>query len=445
MSIPALRTIIADPASMSRKLPILLLSAVFLPNVASANPVSVEPLAGAPYSAWAKIPPHATKAFTGTYTGEGVDLTSQAADALGKLEDDLIAAGLAMEDVINVRGYLKVDPEDPASMSRAMTSWNDAFVPAFSGRVYPPTRTTLGVDALIEPDALVAVEAVVAVDAPPAGLAGTAANPRLSRIEGVHETIALVHSFTPIAFTSGNLADPLEPDGTDFGTMAQQTKSTLEKLEAILATWGLTPFDVVYVRAMLSPRVGSDYIDFGGYSTAYELFWRERGVEEPPVGVFAAPGFNATGRHIEIEFYAAFPDAATHLFSGEYAGVRSRREGSETSFLNRSVVTARDATLVWFAGVIGPGREDHEGQGVDALMNLRERMDAAGIDFPDIVQLRAYLDLEEFRPDFGSWNRAYLRFFHLPSLNAKKPVRTAFPVTLLPGPSLLEIEAIGAY
>lgn len=411
----------------------------------------IQPLDGAPYSASATLPPSVVKVFTGTYTGEGPDRQTQASQAFARMEDDLIAAGLSMRDVVNVRGYLKVMTAAEAETALAMEQWNAAFEAAFADNVHPPTRTTLGVAELEGQDAQVAVEAVVAIAAdswdPSMASLG---NPRWQRTLDGHAPLAIVAPYTPLVMTSGVLADPLSEGGSDFGDMGEQTRSVLGKLETALRHWGLGPQDVVYVRALLSPRkarYGNRLMptDFSGYRDAAAAFWGAHGLDEPPTAVLSAPGFSAINRHVEIEFYAAFPDAARALFrpASDTDLRRDRREGAEDAFLSRSVAIARDASLVWLSGAVDSSRPGHEGQGMETLLNLQERLATLELGMEDVVALRAYFQIENsFGADFQAWNQAYKRFFDHPKLNAEKPARTAFPVTAIPGAGVLEVEVI---
>ncbi|MEM9025823.1 MAG: RidA family protein, partial [Verrucomicrobiota bacterium] len=322
--------------------------------------------------------------------------------------------------------------------------------PAFAENTVTPTRTTFGVTTLEDPDALIAVEAVLAIDSDISGnLVEHPANPRVMHPKGSFK-LSYVKPFTAMALTSGILASA-DSDGS-MGSMARQTSNALEKLETALGSWGLSAADVVYIRALLSPPLSEDpeeepEVDVAGYQEAFSEFWNAQHLPAPPTSFLAAPGFNTSGRLVEIEFYAAFPDGATAQFATSEDAEASplfRREGSPTSFLNRSAIIARDATMVWFAGVIDQDRNNIHGQAVESLLNLQERMITAGVSFPNIVQLRAYLQIENgFRTDFGDWNTAYKRFFNAPSVNPEKPIRTAFPVKSIPGSAVIEIEAIG--
>lgn len=420
-------------------------------SISWAQFADIEPLPGAPYSSSATVPPTLSKVFTGTYTGSGTGREAQARDALAQMKDDFDKTGIGMDAVINVRGYLKVLSTDLEENATAMAEWNAAFNDAFGDNTLPPTRTTFGVYELADPEAVIAIEAVAAVPAQ-SGVEGVPfnANPKALTLETEHQPVSMTAPFSSMVLTSGILADPVSDEPRAFGDMAQQTTSALKKLEAALRHWGLTPQDVVYVRSLLSPEVIEDVtepvpVDFAGYQEAFDAYWASNFRDSPPTAEFAAPGFNSTGRIVEIEFYAVFPDSASHTFAGDDSlSYLHRREGSETSFLNRSAAIARDASMVWFAGVIDQTRDHIHSQAVNALLTLEERMMNAGVSFENIVQLRAYLQIENgFRTDFNDWNTAYKRFFNAPSVNPEKPIRTAFPVISIPGTAVIELEAIG--
>lgn len=403
-----------------------------------AQHVNYLPNVDRPYSAAATIAPEAVKVFTGTYTAAGQTLEAQANAAFAQLAADLKSAGASLEDVVNVRGYLRIEPGD-SQMEAVMGEWNRAFAKHFGGRAVPPTRTTVGVTTLEVGTAKVAFDAVVALPASAWPLKGT---PRLanSRIVDVSPRLSAVQPFSSLVLTSGVLADS-PPAGT-VPQMAAQTTAALGQLVNSMAKWEASPRDVVFVRALLSPALppegeAAPPVDVAGFQEAWKAFWAARRMTPPPVSVSAAPGFNNSGRVVEIEFYAALPGAGGFSSTIE-------RDGAETAILSRSTRIGREAALTWFSGVVDTTRADHHGQGTSALLTLTEKMAAAKVKPENIVQLRAYLEIiNGFGPDFAAWNQAYGRFFNHPKLNDIRPVRTAFPVLATPGASLLEIELIG--
>ncbi|MEE3108714.1 MAG: Rid family hydrolase, partial [Pseudomonadota bacterium] len=161
----------------------------------------------------------------------------------------------------------------------------------------------------------------------------------------------------------------------------------------------------------------------------------------------AAPGFNSSNRIIEIEAYAAYPDARGahgHAAStGENANLLAH--GDPKSFLADSMSVARHASLTLVSGSIAkagvPREAGMEAQARSALETLGERLASQGLSFEDVVQLRAYLNVgDDFSGQFQAWNRAYGAFFNNEA-NPHRPVRTALPVVALPGQALIEIEA----
>lgn len=427
---------------MLKCLPLSLLSAISLTPTLSAQP-KIVPLEGALYSASATIHPESVKIFTHSYEASGESIEEQASAIFTQLENELKAVGLDLSYIANVRGAL-LAPAD-GDLRAAMSEWNNAFSAAFKGIELTPTRTTVGTAALSDEPSLLAVDFVIAAPEVLDGGTPLVANPRIQAMPAGWRTVA---PFTPMLFTSGTLADAVAAGSSDYGSMEDQTINTLEKLSDVLAFWGLTPADVVYTRALLSPPLSSEeepepMIDWPGYAAGWDAFWNSTRAPAPPVSTFSGPGFNTTGRLIEIEVYAAFPDAMGPFRRPEAAGP-ILREGSDTSFLSRSTAVSRSSSLTWFAGVVDNTRNDHEGQGLNALLTLGDRMKAAKVDFGNIIQLRAYLNIQEsFRPEFASWNRAYGRFFNHTEMNPAKPVRTAFPVEALPGNWLIEIELLG--
>lgn len=408
----------------------------------------VQPLESAPYSSSATVSPEASLGFSGTYAGEGDTLAEQADAAFAKISDDLEAIGLGPRDIINVRGYLKSIKGEP--MDDLMQTWSESFSRFFATSGDPPTRTTVGVAALQNEGDLLAIDCVIAADhASLRRMEASSANDRiwLAKRSDV-SSIRFAKPYSSLLFSSGMLADATMAGGDDYGTVEQQTLSVFAKFKEALREWGLVSEDIVFVRALLSPdrETEGSAADFEGFATAWNAVWKGDLNAAPALSISAAPGFNVTGRLVEIEVYAVFPEAAGPFVGGGLDSYPIVRKGSETSFLSSTAAIARDASLVWFSGAVDRSRRDINGQAVESLLTLQERMDVVGMDFESVFQLRAYLNIQDsFRVEFGKWNQAYRRFFDHSKLNATKPVRTAFPIENLPGDALIEIELIGAY
>lgn len=426
------------------------LSIASLCSLATARPVhELIHTDDKPYSDSVTVFPDAAIGFTASFEGEGNDLSSQANNALGQLQDTLAQAGLNRTHVANVRAYLKTAKDD--DMSEAMSAWNQAFTNFFAENENPPTRTTIGSAALQDPDALIAIDAIIA--APSIELENTLPTPANNRVATVTDVqLRIVSPFSSLLITSGVLADPLQSGGREFGDTQQQTVSALEKLESTLLSWGLSVEDLAFTRILLSPSTdeeGNQMLDTTGFSEGWNSFWEPKRSTPPPHSFFSGPGFSNSGRLIEIEFYAVFPDAAGPFARvpqhGEASPSPIIRTGNPESFLSSSVAIARDAKKIWFSGAISRDRNGLHGQAAESLLTLHERMEAIGIDFSDTAQLRAYLNFSgPFGPNFSNWNTAYRRFFDHDKINPEKPVRTAFPIENLPDPLLIEIEILAA-
>ncbi len=420
-------------------------STYFLPLLLAAeSPFQAALSEGAPFSPTIKVHPEAVFVFSKSYTGKGRDLNSQAVDALGSLRSDVENAGLSLDAVVNVRGYLKSVKGE--SMAGAFQEWNQAFTQNFSE--HQPTRTTIGVSDLPSSEERIALDAILAVNAADIHNFNTLSNSRLLAHSGSTSSLRAVKANSALLITAGILGDPSKKENVDGGEMRFQAASAFQKLSDELAKWGLTIEDLAFVRALLSPdrREGSEApVDFEGFNAAWAELWD--GVSKtpsPPLSVSAAPGYGGGGRLIEVEFYAAFPKPKNPFANGA-SETLAIRKGAERSLLSSSVAIHEDAYLTWFSGALDVSRRDMYTQSVETLLNLEERATDAGVGFRDVVQLRAYLNLEpESRGEIGGWNRAYRRFFDHPKLNPEKPVRTAFPVEMLAGGARVEVEILTA-
>jgi enamine deaminase RidA (YjgF/YER057c/UK114 family) len=395
----------------------------------------------------------------------------QALSALNRHRETLADHGLTPEDVIYVRAYLVRDGNRGDAFDWA--GWNRAFTEFFGRYAAPgapphkPARTSIGITRLGNPDYLIEIEVVAAYpDGRGPWLGGTPAiahapNPNLAVYGNPNSRISTAIAPAPDAplyFTSGMLADPLDADAP-FGDRAQrgdmeyQGTSALSKLEANLKSVGLTMRDVYFLRAMIFPDPLADgAVDFAGWNRAYSKFFgTPENPHKPARTTMSAPGFNAFNALIEIEVYAAFPDARGQHTAYDLTSQNPNliANGDPDSFLSAGMAVARHSGLTFLSGSIGdtgslPADADMRDHALSALETMGERLAAAGLGFEDVIQLRAYLNVgDDFRGNFGLWNQAYGQYFNNDD-NPHKPVRTALPVVELPGGSLIEIEAIAA-
>ena len=87
------------------------------------------------------------------------DTKTQAAGILKTMETQLAAQGLTMKDVVYIRAYLVGDPALEGKLDTV--GWNAAYREVF-GTAANPTKTarsTVGVQALVNPDWLIEIEA----------------------------------------------------------------------------------------------------------------------------------------------------------------------------------------------------------------------------------------------------------------------------------------------
>lgn len=88
------------------------------------------------------------------------DTKTQALSALAAIEERLKARGLSMKDVVFLRCYLVGDKHNGGTVD--YTGWNAAYGQYFNNATNPtkPTRTTLAIAGLGNPDLLVEIEAI---------------------------------------------------------------------------------------------------------------------------------------------------------------------------------------------------------------------------------------------------------------------------------------------
>jgi enamine deaminase RidA (YjgF/YER057c/UK114 family) len=107
-------------------------------------------------------------------------------------------------------------------------------------------------------------------------------------------------------YVSGQLADPLQPGGSDYGNTQTQALSVLKKIEGILAKQGLGMKDVVKMTVFLAgdPANGGK-LDFAGLQASYTQFF---GTKEQPMkparSAMQVAALVRVGALVEIEVIA---------------------------------------------------------------------------------------------------------------------------------------------
>jgi enamine deaminase RidA (YjgF/YER057c/UK114 family) len=109
-------------------------------------------------------------------------------------------------------------------------------------------------------------------------------------------------------------------------------------------------------------------------------------------------------------------------------------------------VAVKPNTSLYFSSAVAPAVGGNvRTQALSALGILKERLSAAGLDFKDVVFLRAYVVPGTGGAiDWAGWTAAYQTYFNNPQ-QPHKPARTTLAVDALPDPSAkIEIDLIAA-
>jgi enamine deaminase RidA (YjgF/YER057c/UK114 family) len=260
-------------------------------------------------------------------------------------------------------------------------------------------------------------------------------------------------------WTSGNNPAVINKDApiTSYdnrGDMHTQAHNTLAQLKENLATVGLTLADVVYVRAFLGPdwNMGGKF-DFDGWNKAYGEFFNNPDQPHKPARVtvttptFAANAGGHPNTMIEVEFVAAFPKAPS-LFDGPAVETRALRQyGAPTANVASGVAVKPHSAFYVSGGALPSIGGDMKTQALSALESLKSRLAEAGMNFRDVVFMRAYLVPDaDGTVDRDGWNAAYTTFFNNPE-QPHKPARVTIPVYSLPKSEskiAIDIIAVGS-
>ena len=420
----------------------VLLCAAFALAGSEAAAQVAHPLPDAVYSAGVSSPAGATLAVVGGVLGRGGDVESAAEDALRQVESRLREVGLGKQHVLRVRAALAPGSGDGAEF----TAWNEAWTDFFDAG-HLPARTTVGSSGV--PDgALITLDAV-AVFPPDAGyparVSGARETPNVNvRFAGpAQNPTAIVSTRSGLFLSSGVL--PSRDGIEDPSSMQDHMRSSMNGLTSSLADHGLQWHDAFFVRSLPTPQPDRSSPDLAAWLPVYETLGEMTAGHPPAYTLWAAPGFGASGRFVEIEVWAALP--APHAV---FATLDSERpnpllvmSGSERSAIASGALIAPNAELVWISGVVAPAGTAPQDEAAAALTLMKERLTAMGVSMADVAELRVYRvapgeDGDELS---GPWNDAYGAEFNNQA-NPHKPVRTNYLVESLPGGRHVEVEAI---
>jgi enamine deaminase RidA (YjgF/YER057c/UK114 family) len=276
----------------------------------------------------------------------------------------------------------------------------------------------------------------------------------------VYATGAKVAAGAPLYFSAGMTAGEGAP-----ASMKAQALLTLKKLGEGLATAGMKPSDVLFVRAYLAP--GPDgKVDFTGWNDAWaETFGNVGNPIKPARTTVAVPLLGRPSTLIEVEYVAsAAPTDELFMSSDKLALPVSnpmlKPYGTKEGRIYSGMGVKPGAGYYWTAGTLSaPAKADAPAtsperfgdmkfQATSTLKRLQDNLAAVGLSFKDVIFLRAFLapnKMGDGQYDYAGWNNAYDQFFNNPA-NPHKPARATVTTPSFGGPGAqIEVEVLTAF
>lgn len=392
------------------------------------------------------------------------DTYQQTRALMTQLSEDLREVGLSLRDVVAVRANLVAEPE------LDMAGWNRAFGEFFGNATNPnkPARTTIGISRLFIPDYRAEVEFIAAV---PPGRGPFAEGSRFAWLyDRLHRsntnervrsygrptwalsTGKVIEAGTALYFQSAMIPDPMMPRMLQMplrmrlfkGDVETQSKSIFHKQVAALKDAGLTPADAFFSRNILSPDPkDGGYLDFGGFNDAYhEVYDIRDNPNRLARTIMSAPGFSKQGQLVQIETYAAYPqaDAAKKFAKEDGTKVPLLAFGLDEPKATAAsgVAVSPEAALTFISGIIAPERGEMKEEAEGVFATAKERLDEIGADFDNVVQVRAYV--VDGVVGASTFESVYLDTFS----GEHKPALTILPVVALAADAKAEVEFLAA-
>ncbi len=276
----------------------------------------------------------------------------------------------------------------------------------------------------------------------------------------VYATGAKVAAGSPLYFSAGMTAGEGAP-----ASMKAQALLTLKKLGDSLATAGIKPSEVLFVRAYLAP--GADgKVDFAGWNEAWaETFGNASNPVKPARTTVAVPLLGRPSTLIEVEYVAATA-SSDGLFMGSdklglpVANPMLKPYGTKEGRIYSGMGIKAGAGYYWSAGTLSalakadaPANSaerfgDMKFQATSTLKRLQDNLATVGLGLQDVIFLRAFLapnKLGDGQYDYAGWNAAYDDFFNNPA-NPHKPARTTLTTPSFGGPGAqIEVEVLTAF
>jgi reactive intermediate/imine deaminase len=332
---------------------------------------------------------------------EGIE--AQMRQAMANQEAVLKAAGMDFSRVVSVNVYL--------SDARHFQGMNDVYRTYFPKD--PPVRATVEADIAV-PGALVELSMVAARPGverkviAPAGMQ----SPQLPYSWGIQ-----VGSTLFIAGATARNPKTLEPEGK---TVQEQTRNVLGNVGLILEAAGMSYQDVAHCRVFLD-----DARHFQGMNEVYRTFFKE------------APPSRATVRADLMNPQFLSEIQCTAVKDPARRVVAPAGAGPSTVPLSPAIEAGG---RLFVSGMLGRGPSGYSGDVKEqtrlTLQNLRSALNAAGLDFKDVVETMVYLTDIRY---FAAMNEVYREMVGSPF-----PVRATVGAQLMAPEALVEIVMLAA-
>ncbi len=413
---------------------VVALIAVVASFAAPASGQVVVPLEGAPYASAVTAAAGSTLAVFGGVEGAGADTAAAASAALTAVADRLAQVGLDKDNLVRVRAAIA------PGAAEDFAGWNTAWA-GFFGSGRRPARVTVGASAL-PGSARVVLDVVAAFPAErgyPAVVEGTrpTSNPNIRLAGPTPNPTSIVSTGAGVFFSSGVL--PNRDSLADPESMEQHIRGAMNSLTSSLAAHGLQWSDTFFVRVLPTPQPNRTAVDFAGWEPVFASLAERTQGNAPAWTMWAAPGFGAGGRYVEIEVWAVpqAPHAAFQSFDPKAQNPLLRMTGTPTGQISSGALVAPGAELIFLSGVVAPEGTARDDEGKATLALMSERLAAMGASMADVAELRVYRVEGE-----TTFNTAYGSYFNNAETNPHRPVRTNYLVESLPGGRSVEIEVI---
>jgi enamine deaminase RidA (YjgF/YER057c/UK114 family) len=324
---------------------------------------------------------------------EGIE--AQMRQAIANQETVLKAAGMDLSRVVSVTVYL--------SDARLFAAMNEVYRTFFPKD--PPVRATLEADIAV-PGALVELSMVAARPGverkviAPAGME----SPQLPYSWGIQ-----VGSTLFISGATARNPKTLEPEGK---TVQEQTRNVLGNIGLVLEAAGMTYGDVAHCRVYLD-----DARHFAGMNEVYRTFFPD------------APPSRATVRADLMNPQFLSEIQCTAVKDPARKVVAPAGAGPSTVPLSPAIEAGG---RLFVSGLLGRGPNgysaDVKEQTRITLDNLKAALNAAGLDFKDVVEAMVYLTDIRY---YNAMNEVY-----------REMVGTPFPARATVGAELMAPEAL---